>query len=797
MPVRAWWQVLGVARDADRTTIRRAYAKRLKVTNPEDDPQGFMALREAYEAALRWSDFAVVHDDDDDDDDDEEEARAAPDGPDAVPDGDPVAVTPVAPQVIPHVAQARPADPAPASAADDPAMADATHSDVDWQPEAAAHDAERADLRALTDALEAGLRGPWFADADRLRFTLARMLDAPAMIELETRDRIEHWLAGLLADTIPRSDVLLVPAIEAFGWEAEGNRPHAVWDILSRLDEWRLIGDFDRGEHRLSPAWRALTRGTGTRWPRRLTALRPGFQAKMRELLDLVDYQLPGLAHSIDASARDWWRAFVERPRFAFTDAIVIFLCAWFAISAALSDAPSGLRLAILTASVLVATGFPLVRLHLIAPWRSRRQERGALPDWRSHGWIALWLASAMVFIFAPDRMAVMVAVAAAGAIAALWMLVAAASAPRLGNWMWRAFSYGALLALGGSALEAASPSHQIALAGVALASLAITVWGGPALVAAGWRLGRWPVAIATGTALAFVAAGLVRVAMSASPFPMAQSVGAGLVATVLLGAVRDVADGSVFVRFVPALRFGIWFVLVIAIIAGAPDRRRQDGPPPVQTVSADAMKSMEAVQPGYRALRTGNPTLYASIRDIAAQIASGSRTRDDGARAIDRLVNIAYRERLPEASAALIAAEFEIQLATRRELRSRDPRACADGLREGQKHDLSAQLERRHYAHALAVAASMPASVADRAAGTPASLADLLRDAANGKPDREQALSRALQGSDAAAKCAARIAVLEALVARPDADIAKTMRPALVTQAAEDSAKAKGRQAP
>jgi len=55
MSVEVPWpySVLGVAGDADRGAVRKAYARQLKQIDQAEDPEGFQALRNAYEAALR------------------------------------------------------------------------------------------------------------------------------------------------------------------------------------------------------------------------------------------------------------------------------------------------------------------------------------------------------------------------------------------------------------------------------------------------------------------------------------------------------------------------------------------------------------------------------------------------------------------------------------------------------------------------------------------------------------------------------------------------------------------------
>ena len=50
---RSLWDILDTEPTGDERALKRAYAKRLKVTRPEDDPAAFQELREAYEYALR------------------------------------------------------------------------------------------------------------------------------------------------------------------------------------------------------------------------------------------------------------------------------------------------------------------------------------------------------------------------------------------------------------------------------------------------------------------------------------------------------------------------------------------------------------------------------------------------------------------------------------------------------------------------------------------------------------------------------------------------------------------------
>lgn len=51
-----FWDFLGINPTNDKGLIKKAYAKKLKIYHPEDDPEGFQKLREAYDNALKYAD---------------------------------------------------------------------------------------------------------------------------------------------------------------------------------------------------------------------------------------------------------------------------------------------------------------------------------------------------------------------------------------------------------------------------------------------------------------------------------------------------------------------------------------------------------------------------------------------------------------------------------------------------------------------------------------------------------------------------------------------------------------------
>lgn len=54
------WKILEIEETKDKEALKKAYRKKLVSVNPEDDPEGFMALRSAYEEALKLADAEAL-----------------------------------------------------------------------------------------------------------------------------------------------------------------------------------------------------------------------------------------------------------------------------------------------------------------------------------------------------------------------------------------------------------------------------------------------------------------------------------------------------------------------------------------------------------------------------------------------------------------------------------------------------------------------------------------------------------------------------------------------------------------
>ena len=750
--------MLGVPRGSDRATIRRAYAAKLKVTNPEDDAAGFKELRAAYEEALRWVDYQQFDDWDDAEDDEAEGERA---GLTLVPVGEPIAPDGNA---LPDAEPLPPPEPDPL--------------EVERAADAAEFERRFAEL-------ESGLRGPWFKDRDGIRAAFDAVMAAPALIELDRRAYAEYRIAALIADTIPRSDAILREAMTAFGWEGEGNHPPAVWTLRARLDEWRLIASFGRG-HALARGWAALTDGRSPRWLRRLRAMRLGVAGEVTRLFELADYEVPGIAHSFHPKAADWWRAHLDAPRFGSVELGLLALGAVVAAAFAVLGVSPAVQL--WGAAGGAALGIVLATAHwrFVAPMRWRAARQGARPargsGWRFGGWLALtaaviaapttpWIAGALAGAFLILAIAIFVLDGAEGSAGPGWQRMA-------------------MLALAGAFIGPAFVAMPVGEQTLAiLFALSSGVIGMSARDTIARLIAPRPVLIALGIMTALIVGAVVRSNWMPGTPLIAWGAAAGTSLVLMSGLRAGDPDGRG--SGVAALaNMLLWAIVIVAAILSVPEREKTGAlPVPISVVPADPMKALEASEPGFRALRTGNPKLYAEVAEIRKEMAAGKRNHDEGYRAIDALVNNAYQKRLPLVGSALIAAEMDIRLARLRELRKADVRACT-GDREIDGSVLSRDFRKRHYAHALQVAGAPLQVLRELSKGREVPLMELLQTATNGDVAAANKLADALEGKDPVAKCDARIVMLEALVAQPDIDIARTMRTALTSRAKADAEK-------
>ncbi|MES2441810.1 MAG: hypothetical protein V4574_03200 [Pseudomonadota bacterium] len=253
------WKLLGIDPTSDTRAIRVAYAAKLKAIDPETDPQAFVMLREAFDAAQVLAQRVDLPGDD------EEEAPEE----------------------------------------DNPFAASAAPSDTRWTAEPATPQAHAEALAALLHSHDPAL--PWPTEEQR-KAMLAHwhaIVADPRMEEIAFFADAERWLAETIARTTAFSDPLVIPAVDYFGWLGTDGSIHQTQAVTDLTYRYRVLEFLESIQQPGSPhyeAWCELTTPAGPGATRGRITVR-----KVHKLLHLVRIAWPDIEGCFDSGRLDLW----------------------------------------------------------------------------------------------------------------------------------------------------------------------------------------------------------------------------------------------------------------------------------------------------------------------------------------------------------------------------------------------------------------------------------------------------------------------------------------------------------
>lgn len=315
---RSIWATLGIKATNDATEIRRAYAKRLKTVHPEDDPEGFQALRAAYDRASDmarngWAVPQTRHPHEVLEGEPDVDADADTAGRDD-PGGDrwnaaAFAVDDLRGRDAPSGDRwARSNEPVPPV----PAVADAPGWDARAEQARAVEQGQAH--QALCDQLSRIVRGPT-GDGQEALSVLIRIFRSPAMDSLQTHSRTERWLAQLVGFGGPAAEDLVEPVIQFFGWNTSRigvDLSHAQ-PVLRRRDAADMIRRLEWSDSKEYAAWQTLKRKPNL-FRRIRDRLTPGLSIRVSALLQRIAFDLPDLEARMNPESAALWRARLAQP---------------------------------------------------------------------------------------------------------------------------------------------------------------------------------------------------------------------------------------------------------------------------------------------------------------------------------------------------------------------------------------------------------------------------------------------------------------------------------------------------
>lgn len=408
------WQTLDIPRGSDRDAIRRGYARKLKLVHPEDDPEGFQALREAYEQALQHAQWGYYDEDEDQDEDALEHENAFEDA-SAFED----AASGFARTWHTNAAPNR--DPGADAPQDEEAR---EHADLD------------ARVRAFAQCLDPDAE----TDPDALIAAFDRILASPLMGSISARTGVEAWLAAAIAESIPRSDPVIPHAITTFGWDAGDHLRLNDWHIariVRRIDEWNFIATAEIAGTDAHVGWRALTGPPLPNWRMRLLAWSATRRAQVSQILDRARYDMPGLRHHFTPERADWWEAFEARAHHSWGTLLLAPLVLWLVGYVAFNSFSNDLTIgyAVLL-GIPLALAAPTLWLRLVKK-RQLGWMRGEIdppPRWFAIGWMPAAAALPLVAMLLPGSSLGIGIAFVLSALLVLWTTIALPPAPSTGT---------------------------------------------------------------------------------------------------------------------------------------------------------------------------------------------------------------------------------------------------------------------------------------------------------------------------------------------------------------------------
>jgi hypothetical protein len=405
------WEILGISHTRDRAEIRRAYARKLKVTNPEDDPEAFQALRSAYEQAISHLDAAYEN------------------VPTTEPSDANKAKTPEAPAANSWE-----------NLRDTPLTVDNKRSPLLSDLTRAYHDA-CARLEATLDVRSGA------DDNERLE-ALDTVLSAPNLELITEHQRAEIWLTRLIIDSQPQSDVLIAPVVKHFDWASrtrdnleDGNESSPVrrW-IVARGRDIGFLNRIKKPDSVFNYAYKILSRP----WQRE-SLFKRLFSDSARhdvwEFLELIRRTHPAIEAELNAETVAMWDKRLERPGLSGVSAWMALLslpCLLSILLATSSPEMFGGVLFIcfmppLWTGVRLIHAYGFARPHL---WWKKHQ-RWQSNRWLAFGWgpaqVALLLLAAM-----PSSPALTAAVAALSLFVIWWVVTTGEPDRHSTKWSWK-----------------------------------------------------------------------------------------------------------------------------------------------------------------------------------------------------------------------------------------------------------------------------------------------------------------------------------------------------------------------